>query len=469
MEGFDAANGEQFEYEVDPMMFAMSNDKIGASTVDMSYQPATQESHPEASQGNTNGSFTNSDDIFYASESVPKKEEISEEDEERRDYFGPDSTNRDEDKQRWQHLRNRKRVMNNSTEITDQTSEFECLKQCIKSENAELGFISDDCDSEVSYSSTEWLPDDDSAQKNTLKQSKRPRLYYPCDECEFVVSNKKILYNHKKEMHERVKYPCDECEYSALSHKKLERHKKQKHGSFLTSISGLHLCDLCGYVGKKLSKLRQHQQDKHEGVRHLCDLCDYHAGSKTTLRKHKKVIHENYRVFCDQCDYSATNTWNLKSHKDVKHNDLRIPCDMCEYRATTRPNLKKHKEAKHLGIKYPCEKCSYAATQKQSLEVHMRNMHADPTGTIADEIGDRDAEPRSTTNSNSKTHAKKSLSQASQVMISCDQCDYHTPFKGNLKKHKEAKHDGIKYPCDKCDYAATQKQSLMVHMRKMHI
>ena len=92
----------------------------------------------------------------------------------------------------------------------------------------------------------------------------------------------------------------------------------------------------------------------------------------------------------------------------------------------------------------------------------MRNMHADTTGAIVNEIMKvRVAEPRSKA-TNSKKPTRKS--QALEVMISCDQCDYHTPFKDNLKKHKEAKHDGIKYPCDKCDYAATQKQRLMVHM-----
>ena len=37
----------------------------------------------------------------------------------------------------------------------------------------------------------------------------------------------------------------------------------------------------------------------------------------------------------------------------------------------------------------------------------------------------------------------------------CDQCDYVTNHTGALKRHKDIKHKGIKYPCDQCEYAAT--------------
>ena len=50
----------------------------------------------------------------------------------------------------------------------------------------------------------------------------------------------------------------------------------------------------------------------------------------------------------------------------------------------------------------------------------------------------------------------------------CDQCDYTSAKSWNLKKHKESKHDRIRYPCDLCDYAATQRSSLKEHKEYKH-
>ena len=43
------------------------------------------------------------------------------------------------------------------------------------------------------------------------------------------------------------------------------------------------------------------------------------------------------------------------------------------------------------------------------------------------------------------------------------QCDYKANFAGNLKKHRESIHEGVRYPCDQCDYRATTKGNLEKH------
>ena len=45
----------------------------------------------------------------------------------------------------------------------------------------------------------------------------------------------------------------------------------------------------------------------------------------------------------------------------------------------------------------------------------------------------------------------------------CDQCDYKATQVVHLRKHKEYKHEGVRYPCDKCDYKATLKNGLKKH------
>jgi len=50
----------------------------------------------------------------------------------------------------------------------------------------------------------------------------------------------------------------------------------------------------------------------------------------------------------------------------------------------------------------------------------------------------------------------------------CDECDYCTPYKCNLKKHKASTHQGIRHPCDQCDYSATQSGHLRTHKKRKH-
>merc|ERR1719193_2368669 len=37
----------------------------------------------------------------------------------------------------------------------------------------------------------------------------------------------------------------------------------------------------------------------------------------------------------------------------------------------------------------------------------------------------------------------------------CDECEYVTVAKRNLKHHKKVEHEGVRYPCGECEYVAT--------------
>ena len=50
----------------------------------------------------------------------------------------------------------------------------------------------------------------------------------------------------------------------------------------------------------------------------------------------------------------------------------------------------------------------------------------------------------------------------------CGQCDYKSIKLFNVKKHKAAVHDGVRYPCDQCDYKATETGHLKKHKRSKH-
>ena len=50
----------------------------------------------------------------------------------------------------------------------------------------------------------------------------------------------------------------------------------------------------------------------------------------------------------------------------------------------------------------------------------------------------------------------------------CDQCEFKSRQKSHLIRHKESKHEGIKYHCNQCDLKFTQKDGLNRHVKTIH-
>jgi len=57
---------------------------------------------------------------------------------------------------------------------------------------------------------------------------------------------------------------------------------------------------------------------------------------------------------------------------------------------------------------------------------------------------------------------------SSETYHHCGKCDYKSTKLFNVKKHRAAVHDGVRYPCDKCDYKATETGHLKKHKRTRH-
>ena len=50
----------------------------------------------------------------------------------------------------------------------------------------------------------------------------------------------------------------------------------------------------------------------------------------------------------------------------------------------------------------------------------------------------------------------------------CEQCEYKSKLATDLKRHKDAVHDGIKFPCEHCDYKSSFCHSLIRHKKNKH-
>ena len=53
-------------------------------------------------------------------------------------------------------------------------------------------------------------------------------------------------------------------------------------------------------------------------------------------------------------------------------------------------------------------------------------------------------------------------------VFACDECEYVSSGKHNLKYHIASKHLNIRYPCMKCDYSSTKLSDLKKHKQFKH-
>jgi DNA-directed RNA polymerase subunit RPC12/RpoP len=54
------------------------------------------------------------------------------------------------------------------------------------------------------------------------------------------------------------------------------------------------------------------------------------------------------------------------------------------------------------------------------------------------------------------------------LRFACDECSYRGTKKQNVTNHKQVQHEGVRYGCDECDYKATAKGSLIKHRHVRH-
>ena len=50
----------------------------------------------------------------------------------------------------------------------------------------------------------------------------------------------------------------------------------------------------------------------------------------------------------------------------------------------------------------------------------------------------------------------------------CNECEYSTPRRQQLKHHIETNHEGIRYPCDVCNHQSRSVMNLRDHQASMH-
>merc|ERR1712129_86084 len=165
-------------------------------------------------------------------------------------------------------------------------------------------------------------------------------------------------------------------------------------------------------------------------------------------------VAENQFIFPEE---SAVEYSMASDNDDAKHEYISSIAD--EFIKFDIPaNTHGSEELLEPGKQFKCEECEATYTSNISLLRHRRKHE----GTVH---YCQQCNYKSTRKDNLRSH-KKSVHDG--VKYLCDQCDYMSGNKSNLRIHQKSIHEGVKYSCNQCDYQATQQVHLKTHKLNAH-
>lgn len=195
-------------------------------------------------------------------------------------------------------------------------------------------------------------------------------------------------------------------------------------------------CNQCGHIAKEFFRLERHIVTMHTDQSFPCDQCGHMARTQGKLRLHIKIMHENRKPFvCNEqngtCDFIGKGQGKLDMHIRRKHTGDKFLCDQCDFEGWTNANILHHKQVVHDGLRFECKSCPASYATKRGLYIH------------------------------SDRHKGKSFP--------CQKCEYQATTTGNLKVHKNAKHDKIRFRCNLCSWTGSQSGMVKTHKKQKHM
>jgi len=138
-------------------------------------------------------------------------------------------------------------------------------------------------------------------------------------------------------------------------------------------------------------------------------------------------------------------------------------CEHCPYTTTTKKQLRIHSKS-HKG-EFKCTECEvYSADTSKKLKLHMSSKHPEQV-KVDEKFHCQDCDYVTGRAKNLRRHR---AARHEGIRYSCDMCDYSALWKGNLEEHKSTKHLGIRYNCDQCELSFTLRRNLRDHIKAKH-
>lgn len=165
---------------------------------------------------------------------------------------------------------------------------------------------------------------------HALIKKKRLHENVTCDVCEKEFSSRKVLYSHKKLVHEGVKwglkFECKLCKENFESKYKKSKHWGQVHRNGKIKMRTCHLCDS---EFQLFDDFKAHVES-HVGY-HICLTCGLCLADESSL-----FIH-------------------LETHRKIEEELRQFVCDVCSHRLSTKAQLLIHMRKHFSGDHYMCD------------------------------------------------------------------------------------------------------------------
>ncbi|XP_022665123.1 RE1-silencing transcription factor-like [Varroa destructor] len=143
------------------------------------------------------------------------------------------------------------------------------------------------------------------------------RVYFRCDECDYVSRRRNYIKVHKQKVHVAPRaLPCHVCQSAFLSTATLYAHMAEMHSAELP-----YACDQCGYRARARHRIASHRLSHDKEPRYKCGKCDFATRHKYLYTQHEFTHQEPLPFSCSLCDYKAKWRSSVYMHIKKRHGE----------------------------------------------------------------------------------------------------------------------------------------------------